>query len=731
MEQRFPKKNRQAEGEHRKVSWLLPALGILVVVVVLSTWWLLQSARTTTGKAVQDLSRLYLEELTLQQTSQFAEALDDQAQLLRTTVHSFQEQSPGDPETLAAFVGRMKEVSSADFLGLVDSRGMVYTESGIFQKSPEFRVPEEDHGVPAISFLQGLGRGNLVLVTIPAQGDLPDGQRLTAVVMGLYADTMARQLSLSETRGRSFSNVVMPDGSYVIRTRHTHLREDSNVFEALQKDAWFADGYSLEGWQQDLEAGRPGMASYELQGLMHYTYYMPIAGTDWFIMTTMHYDLISGSVSVIQSTLTRNSMVQLALVLLVLSALFLVYLLMQKRNESLHLEKIQAEEGNKAKSLFLSNMSHDIRTPMNAIIGFTHLAVKNVEDTGKVRDYLEKILASSNHLLALINDVLDMSRIESGKIHIEETRCNIPEMLRELYEIMHGQMEEKHLEFVTDTSGVVHEQVYCDRLRMNQVFLNLLGNAVKFTPEGGRVSVVVEQEREAPEGFGAYVIRVRDTGIGMTPEFAKKVFQPFERERSSTVSGIQGTGLGMSITRNIVNLMHGTIDVVTAPGRGTEFIIRVALRLVKEQEPAGVNPQKEHKTGDGDFTGKKVLVVEDNELNREIALEILMEAGFQVDEAEDGSVALEKLCSLGPGAYDLVLMDIQMPVMDGYQATRMIRGLDDRRLAEVPIIAMTANAFDEDRKAALEAGMNGHLAKPLDVGKMFSVLEEILCSGEN
>ncbi len=580
-----------------------------------------------------------------------------------------------------------------------------------------------------MSFNKSMGEGDLVLVSIPLEGYQTEGRQLAAATVGIDTETVIDKMSLDKNDGHSFSNVVKPDGSYVIRMPHTHLAPNTNLFTALEEEAYFEDDTTFVQWQEAVKHGREGMAVYELMGLQHFTYYMPIQGTDWSITTTLHYSLVSGNVDIIRTTLARNSGIQLLLVLMVVGVLFVVYLSMHKKNDSLHFEKIQAEEGSKAKSAFLSNMSHDIRTPMNAIIGFANLAVKNVEDTEKTRDYLVKILTSGNHLLALINDVLEMSRIESGKIHLEEAECNLFEMLKELYGMIYGQAEEKELNLVFDAGEVTDGDVYCDKLRMNQMFLNFLGNAVKFTPKGGEISVRISQ-KGVVNGRGTYVIRIKDTGIGMAPEFARKVFVPFERERTSTVSGIQGTGLGMSITKNIVDLMDGTIDVVTEPGKGTEFIVTVELRLQEKQSHQEyiefMEPVTEPEAESVDFTGKRILVVEDNELNREIAVEVLEESGFKTEEAQDGSIAVEKVRASVPGYYDLVLMDIQMPVMDGYEASRAIRALEDERLAAVPIVAMTANAFEEDKQAALDAGMNGHLAKPFDVDELFEMLASVI-----
>jgi signal transduction histidine kinase/CheY-like chemotaxis protein/ABC-type amino acid transport substrate-binding protein len=531
----------------------------------------------------------------------------------------------------------------------------------------------------------------------------------------------------------------------------------------------------------------------------------------------------------------------------------------QELNAKLQVAVEKAESANRAKSTFLSNMSHDIRTPMNAIIGFTTLALSNIDDTERVKDYLGKTLASSNHLLSLINDVLDMSRIESGKIHLEEVEVNLSDVLHDLKTIVSGQIYAKQLELYMDVMDVTDEDVYCDKTRLNQILLNLLSNAIKFTPAGGTVSVRVRQLAGKVRGCGQYEFRIKDNGIGMSQEFAQKIFEPFERERTSTVSRIQGTGLGMAITKNIVDMMGGTIEVQTAQGKGTEFTVCVPMRAQTEQRPvekiteleglkalvvdddfntcdsvtkmlvkvgmraewtlsgkeavlrarqsiemsdvyhayiidwrlpdmngievtrqirslhddtpiiiltaydwsdieveakaAGVTAfcskpmfmfdlretlmsalgQKPADAVQGllpeknaDFKGKHILLVEDNELNREIAQEILQEYGFLVDSAENGAVAVEKVSTAAPGSYDLVLMDVQMPIMDGYTATRKIRALDDPARAKLPILAMTANAFDEDRRNALESGMNGFLSKPIVIDDLVQELHKIL-----
>ncbi len=391
----------------------------------------------------------------------------------------------------------------------------------------------------------------------------------------------------------------------------------------------------------------------------------------------------------------------------------------------------QAERANAAKSSFLSNMSHDIRTPMNAIIGFTSLAMKRIDEKERVREYLEKIMSSGNHLLQLINDILDMSRIESGKVHMEEQPCSLPEILEELKSMIQMNAAAKKLEFTVEMADVLHEDIFCDRLRLNQIFLNLLSNAVKFTPEGGKIHMRMREKPCGKEGCAQYEFLVRDTGIGMSKTFVEHIFEPFERERTSTISGIQGTGLGMAITKNIVDLMNGAIEVHSRQNEGTEFIVSLTLRLQPSEDQEAIVSAEEANDAAGkqpapEYVGVRILLAEDNELNREIATEILGEAGFVIETAENGQIAVDMVKRSAPGYYRLILMDVQMPVLNGYDATKAIRDLDDIQLAAIPILAMTANAFEEDKRNALECGMNGHIAKPIDVEILFETLNDIL-----
>ncbi len=406
-----------------------------------------------------------------------------------------------------------------------------------------------------------------------------------------------------------------------------------------------------------------------------------------------------------------------------------------QQKETIEEALVAAEQANKAKSQFLSSMSHDIRTPMNAITGFVTLAQSNIDNRLEVKDYLDKIQTASKHLLSLINDILDMSRIESGKVQIEESEVS----LKEVFEMVNGMIQpmarEKEIHFQID-SQIVNNYVYCDKLRLNQILINLLGNAVKFTPQKGEVSLHVHQEMVAPEGYGVYIFKVKDNGIGIGEEFLDSVFSAFEREKSTENSGIQGTGLGLAITKSIVKMMGGKIDVESELGKGTEFTVKVVFMLqdVDEDNVSATlqiaeDKEKEELENEAQralFQNKKLLLVEDNSLNREIARKLLTAQGFIVDEAVDGKQAVEKMSLAKPNEYAAVLMDIQMPIMDGYEATKAIREMDNRMISKIPIIAMTANAFGEEKKKAFASGMSGYVTKPIEVDVLFETLKQII-----
>ena len=390
-----------------------------------------------------------------------------------------------------------------------------------------------------------------------------------------------------------------------------------------------------------------------------------------------------------------------------------------QENEQLEVRLSAAEEASKAKTFFLSNMSHDIRTPLNAIIGYTALANQEGVTYEDKSEYIDKIETASRQLLDIVNDVLDMSRIESGKFSLEPTCVNLENCVQEVSDLVKVQLEAKKIE-LSISCDVSHKWVLCDKVMLDRALMNLLCNAGKFTEENGSVSLQLKELAGSDER-GSYEFRIKDTGIGMSREFAERLFVPFERERTSTVSRIQGTGLGLAITKSIVDMMGGNITVWTEQGKGTEFTITVDFPLTEPEEEICSNKEDQIS-----FDGMRALLVEDNMINMEIAQMLLEQSGFLIETAENGKIALEMTAASEPGYYDVILMDIQMPVMDGYMAAKAIRSLPNTGLAGIPIIAMTANAFQEDIKKAEDAGMNGHIAKPLDVPSMKATLQQVL-----
>ncbi len=697
---------------------------------------------------------------------------------------------------------------------------------------------------------------------------IQDGETAALLYGVTDLETLPDSLNIDNIYNASASVYIVDtkSGDFILDTYPAH-EELSNIadFESTNTQLETKGGMNWEEYTDDLMNMGTGCVIFRtpLTDGWDYMYYAPAGINDWAIAVEVPEKEAFASVFSV-----RRICIVLAVLLAIIVILYYIWvsrnashITKQAVEQAVLTEKLRkAEAADRAKSTFLSNMSHDIRTPMNAIIGFTTLVQTNLDNREKAQEYLKKIISSSNHMLSLINDVLDMSRIESGKLNIEEKECSISDIFRDLRNILQTQMHSKQLNFYMDTVDVVDEDIYCDKLHVNQVLLNLLSNAIKFTPAGGSVALTIRQKPSAPKGYGSYEIKVRDTGIGMSQDFIKHIFEPFERERNSTASGIQGTGLGMAIAKNIIESMGGTIEVQSEQGKGTEFTINIDFRLqhnpkrvetVKELQgmralvvddnfdtcdsvskmlrqigmrsewvlhgrEAVLHAKQAHELGDGynvyiidwflpdlggfevvrqiraivgedtpiiivtayDWTdfeeearkagvtafcnkpiflselrdvlvsatgdaptaaekdeaadtsnrlnGTRLLLVEDNELNREIAVELLNEKGFEVDSAEDGIDALEKLKSAGPGRYSIILMDVQMPRMNGYDTTKAIRAMTDPGLANIPIVAMTANAFDEDKRRALESGMNAHIAKPINVDKLMEVITDIL-----
>lgn len=832
----------------------------VIMIIIIAALFL--TAYFQISSLIQKRSLSRMEEGVNSATEEIIDKLDNDSKILNATANIIANADSFDAETI-------KETMSAlsSLLETVKMR-VLLPDNTIIQSSGEV-IDSND----SISFDELASKGEHVSNRVTAMMDdnllilrhyvpIVKNKKTVAILYGITKlSELPKSLNIDNIYNARASVYIIntENGDFIMDTLNNTLGNihDYDVAE-IQR------GMSWEKKVQELLSGKKGyvvLRPDESKGWMYF-YYAPAGINQWSVAISVPEEEAFANVYAI-----RRVFLVIAFIMAVAVALYYICIYLNTKQttrkaveQAVLEEKLQkAEVAERAKTMFLSNMSHDIRTPMNAIIGFTTLAQTNIDNKERVHEYLAKILSSSNHLLSLINDVLDMSRIESGRLNIEEKECSISDIFRDMRNIIQTQMHAKQINFFMDTVDVIDEDIYCDKLHVNQILLNLLGNAIKFTPAGGSVSLTIKQIYGAPKGYGSYEIRVKDTGIGMSPDFVERLFEPFERERNSTVSGIQGTGLGMPITKSIVEAMGGTIQVETEPGLGTEFIVNLEFRLVSERKQvskieeleglralvvddsfttcdsvakmlvqigmraewtlrgkeAVLRAKQAIEMGDqfyayiidwalpdlggievarqirsvvesdipiiiltaydwslfedearkagvtafcnkpifmsdlrdtlisalgkeqlsveeivpqpsGDLKGKRLLLVEDNELNREIAEELLIESGFVVETAEDGKIAVNMVEKSKPGYYSLILMDVQMPIMNGYDATKAIRKLDNPALANIPIVAMTANAFEEDRKTALESGMNAHVAKPIDVEKLMEVLQSIL-----
>ena len=686
----------------------------------------------------------------------------------------------------------------------------------------------------------------VVLMGVSASYPMEEGEQCTALVAGLPVDYISDTLSLNAIDGMVYSYIIRRDGSFVIRSG---VAAQDNYFEQMyvtfnELGGTDADMY-VTALKNAIEQGEDYSAVLQIGKDRRHIHSTKLAYSEWNLVVVMPYGSLNEEISDLSSQWISLALGSSGLILAVLLLVFVKYFRMTKQ-QMIELEQARKEavHANRAKSEFLSNMSHDIRTPMNAIVGMTAIATANLNDIQQVRNCLRKIALSGKHLLGLINDVLDMSKIESGKLTLNMDQISLREVMDSIVSIVQPQVRSKHQQFDVFIHDISAENVCCDSVRLNQVLLNILGNAVKFTPEGGEIHVAMYEEPSdrGPE-FIRIHMRIRDTGIGMTPEYKERIFDSFSREDSARVRKTEGSGLGMAITKYIIDAMGGTIEVESEPGKGTEFHVVLDLEQATVQEVDMVLPdwnmlvvdddkqlcestveslhsigvkadwsldaekalekvEERHRRGDDyqiilldwklpgmdgitaareirrlygddvpillisaydwseietearsagitgfiskplfkstlfyglrqymgeagaplekeeaeiDLSGRRVLLAEDNELNWEIASELLSERGLELEWAENGQVCLEMFQAQQPGYYDAVLMDLRMPIMTGYQATEAIRGLEREDAKTIPIIAMTADAFAEDIQKCLDYGMNAHVAKPIDV----------------
>ena len=587
----------------------------------------------------------------------------------------------------------------------------------------------------------GSDGGGVILFGVPCEYPMSGGGGSLALVVGLSAKYMGEVLFLDSDQSLSYSFVIRKDGSYVVGNKgdahENYFDRLTNIFAGQDMEA----DSCIEQLQDAMNAGEDYSTIVKNGGSRRHIYCTNLPYCEWYLVTVLPFERLDNAISGMGSRwliiVYAASFAMIAMLLYIffrylklfrnqVSELTRINAEMDAARKAAEQARKEAEQANAAKQEFLSSMSHDIRTPMNAIIGMTSLALDNTDDAKRVRDYLGKIALSSKHLLGLINDVLDISKIESGKMTLNVEPVSLREAMDSIVNIIQPQVTAKNQQFKAVAQEILSENVRCDGVRLNQVLINLLGNAVKFTPEKGAVQLTVYQET-LPEDASRVRTHflVSDTGIGMSKEYQKVIFESFSREDNTQVRKTEGSGLGMAITKCIVDAMGGTISVRSEQGRGSEF--HVVLDLERAAAPAASEAADgaAERANDVVLKGRRILLAEDNELNWEVAKELLSILELELDWAENGEICVEKFRNSPAGHYDAIIMDVRMPVMDGYEATAAIRGLE-RADADIPIIAMTADAFSEDIQRCLERGMNDHLAKPIDIQAVTFKLKKYL-----
>ncbi len=732
------------EDQKKKVSHtrFYIVLVLAITIVCLLVYWLIVSAAGITSDFTKNMNTMYLREMTNLTQANFKSGLSMRYSGLKAVAESVTAEDTESLETLKRFIIAAENNNDFEFFAFVDENGFYYSEDG---KRPaasklSFLADLLSGKDKLVSYNETFLDDNMIVLGTQITPIKYGGTNIIAVIAGFTADSIGQHLFLRSEDGQTNASIVSKDGSFIVyNTYFSELPKGSNVISKFREYAEFDKGFSLEQMESDFKNGNSGMVVFKAVGIHMCMYYSPIEGTEWYMLMEVPYEVVDEMTEDLSGRLNTNAIVMMATVMVIIVAIFIIYFInlkahskqLEAARESAETAQKAAERASLAKSEFLSRMSHEIRTPMNGIIGMTEIARRNSDDPEKVDDCLKKVSLSSKHLMSLINDVLDMSKIESGKIQLKNELFDLKAFLENIENIYSVQAEEKDLEFKISLFGNIDALIGGDSLRLNQILTNLLSNAFKFTPKGGRVVLNVSELKH--EG-NTILLRfaVKDNGVGIKKENLEKIFEAFEQENAEVTHKYGGTGLGLSIVKKFSELMGGSVKVRSEFGKGSEFEVELPFIVTDRSHTIEWKTERDNsdRTSDNkvyDFNGKHILLAEDNELNREIATELLGEGtGAIIDEADDGQKAVSLFEESEIGYYDLILMDIQMPRMDGFEATRIIRAMQRPDAATVPIFAMTANAFAEDEEKSIQAGMNAHLSKPLEISAVLAAMNEIL-----
>jgi len=878
---------------NRSIQIAIVGIIIVMLILVLGTVWMGQRVRTASGEAVRTVSLLYLDELAGRREQVVADNLQRRITDMQTALELMTDDDLRDMEHLQAYQAKMKRLFTLQKFAFIDGNGLIYTSLGTQTDIDAYRINYLTIDGPEITIKNLENADKTVVIALPVDRIPFNGEELVVCFMEIDMKDMLAGVSMqAQESGSTFTNIYTRDGVALSNTVLGGLAVEDNLLAALSQ-ADYEDGYSFAQVQQDFESLASGVTSFSYNGIRETLSYVPVEGTDWLLTYLIRESVISEQIGDISNRLVTQSVMMSVLVVVLMLGIFLFIIAQNRRNARLLLEKetadaelrgkeqelnqrialqkqleeqslalndalAAAEQANKAKTVFLSNMSHEIRTPMNAIIGLDNIALNDPETPEKTKGYLTKIGTSAEHLLTLINDILDMSRIESGRMALKNEAFSFAKLLEYVNTMISGQCQEKGLQYQCHINGHMDDWYIGDNMKLRQVLLNILGNAVKFTPAGGRVDFDVARTAQY-DGKSTLTFRIADTGIGMNPEFLPHIFDAFAQEDGSSTSRYGSSGLGLAITKNIVELMNGNIRVESEKDVGTTFTVAVTLMDAADrktgQESREIRPQDmsvliidddsvacEHaklvleKVGiaaetaasgaeaiemvrlrqarmtpynlilvdwqmpemDGVETtrrirelvgnesaiiiltayrwddvleeatqagvdsfiakplfaanvleefesavkrkgldadsprkdvrleGRRILLAEDMAVNAEIMKMVLQAREIETDPAENGRIAVEKFAAHPAGYYDAILMDMRMPEMDGLEATKTIRAMERPDAKTVPIIALTANAFDEDVQRSLQAGLNAHLSKPVEPERLYATLAEYI-----